>query len=313
MLTNGTHTLTSFQNDSLDHCILVKLTDTSAKYIQEFMKSHDSNKKASLKFCKGTGEIIFSNTQTKDAKKLFKFGVSNITGSSKDATASFECVSYKNRKLQSLNAIEEKIIVQATEEAFQVTKEKLLSVFKNEEEKKNSVKEINQINRNQRKRKMNENIDKPAKRLQKSPNPSISNNDSGLSSSASSTSSTSRSTSLSVSSSSSSSSSSSTSSTSSSLSTSSSSKSSTSSTSSSLSTSSSSRSTLSTSSSLSASSTSRSTLSTSSSLSTSSTSRSTSFSSSFWDSSPDYDWLDDFSASSYIERVLNNEDLLVFR
>jgi hypothetical protein len=295
MLTNGTHTLTSFQNDSLDHCILVKLTDTSAKYIQEFMKSHDSNKKASLKFCKGTGEIIFSNTQTKDAKKLFKFGVSNITGSSKDATASFECVSYKNRKLQSLNAIEEKIIVQATEEAFQVTKEKLLSVFKNEEEKKNSVKEINQINRNQRKRKMNENIDKPAKRLQKSPNPSISNNDSGLSSSASSTSSTSRSTSLSVSSSSSSSSSS------------------TSSTSSSLSTSSSSRSTLSTSSSLSASSTSRSTLSTSSSLSTSSTSRSTSFSSSFWDSSPDYDWLDDFSASSYIERVLNNEDLLVFR
>jgi hypothetical protein len=294
------------------------------------MKSHDSNKKASLKFCKGTGEIIFSNTQTKDAKKLFKFGVSNITGSSKDATASFECVSYKNRKLQSLNAIEEKIIVQATEEAFQVTKEKLLSVFKNEEEKKNSVKEINQINRNQRKRKMNENIDKLAKRLQKSPNPSISNNDSGLSSSASSTSLTSRSTSLSVSSSSSSSSSSSTSSTSSSLSTSSSSKSSTSSTSSSLSTSSSSksstsstssslstssssRSTLSTSSSLSASSTSRSTLSTSSSLSTSSTSRSTSFSSSFWDSSPDYDWLDDFSASSYIERVLNNEDLLVFR
>jgi hypothetical protein len=270
MLTNGTHTLTSFQNDSLDHCILVKLTDTSAKYIQEFMKSHDSNKKASLKFCKGTGEIIFSNTQTKDAKKLFKFGVSNITGSSKDATASFECVSYKNRKLQSLNAIEEKIIVQATEEAFQVTKEKLLSVFKNEEEKKNSVKEINQINRNQRKRKMNENIDKLAKRLQKSPNPSISNNDSGLSSSSSS-------------------------------------KSSTSSTSSSLSTSSSSRSTLSTSSSLSASSTSRST------LSTSSTSRSTSFSSSFWDSSPDYDWLDDFSASSYIERVLNNEDLLVFR
>jgi hypothetical protein len=296
MLTNGTHTLTSFQNDSLDHCILVKLTDTSAKYIQEFMKSHDSNKKASLKFCKGTGEIIFSNTQTKDAKKSFKFGVSNITGSSKDATASFECVSYKNRKLQSLNAIEEKIIVQATEEAFQVTKEKLLSVFKNEEEKKNSVKEINQINRNQRKRKMNENIDKPAKRLQKSPNPSISNNDSGLSSSASSTSLTSRSTSLSVSSSSSSSS-----------------KSSTSSTSSSLSTSSSSRSTLSTSSSLSASSSSRSTLSTSSSLSTSSTSRSTSFSSSFWDSSPDYDWLDDFSASSYIERVLNNEDLLVFR
>ena len=293
MLTNGTHTLTSFQNDSLDHCILVKLTDTSAKYIQEFMKSHDSNKKASLKFCKGTGEIIFSNTQTKDAKKLFKFGVSNITGSSKDATASFECVSYKNRKLQSLNAIEEKIIVQATEEAFQVTKEKLLSVFKNEEEKKNSVKEINQINRNQRKRKMNENIDKLANRLQKSPNPSISNNDSGLSSSASSTSSTSRSTSLSVSSSSL--------------------KSSTSSTSSSLSTSSSSRSTLSTSSSLSASSTSRSTLSTSSSLSTSSTSRSTSFSSSFWDSSPDYDWLDDFSASSYIERVLNNEDLLVFR
>jgi hypothetical protein len=311
MLTAGTHTLTNFENDSLNHCILVKLTDTSAKYIQEFMKSHDSNKKASLKFCKGTGEIIFSNTQTKDAKKLFKFGVSNITGSSKDATASFECVSYKNRKLQSLNAIEEKIIVQATEEAFQVTKEKLLSVFKNEEEKKNSVKEINQINRNQRKRKMNENIDKPAKRLQKSPNPSISNNDSGLSSSASSTSSTSRSTSLSVSSSSSSSSSS-TSSTSSSLSTSSSSRS-TLSTSSSLSASSSSRSTLSTSSSLSASSTSRSTLSTSSSLSTSSTSRSTSFSSSFWDSSPDYDWLDDFSASSYIERVLNNEDLLVFR
>jgi hypothetical protein len=307
MLTNGTHTLTSFQNDSLDHCILVKLTDTSAKYIQEFMKSHDSNKKASLKFCKGTGEIIFSNTQTKDAKKSFKFGVSNITGSSKDATASFECVSYKNRKLQSLNAIEEKIIVQATEEAFQVTKEKLLSVFKNEEEKKNSVKEINQINRNQRKRKMNENIDKPAKRLQKSPNPSISNNDSGLSSSASSTSLMSRSTSLSVSS---------TSSTSSSLSTSSSSRSTfstSSSTSSSLSTSSSSRSTLSTSSSLSASSSSRSTLSTSSSLSTSSTSRSTSFSSSFWDSSPDYDWLDDFSASSYIERVLNNEDLLVFR
>jgi len=309
MLTNGTHTLTSFQNDSLDHCILVKLTDTSAKYIQEFMKSHDSNKKASLKFCKGTGEIIFSNTQTKDAKKSFKFGVSNITGSSKDATASFECVSYKNRKLQSLNAIEEKIIVQATEEAFQVTKEKLLSVFKNEEEKKNSVKEINQINRNQRKRKMNENIDKPAKRLQKSPNPSISNNDSGLSSSASSTSSTSRSTSLSVSSSSLKSS---TSSTSSSLSTSSSSRS-TLSTSSSLSASSTSRSTSSTSSSLSTSSSSRSTLSTSSSLSTSSTSRSTSFSSSFWDSSPDYDWLDDFSASSYIERVLNNEDLLVFR
>jgi hypothetical protein len=262
MLTNGTHTLTSFQNDSLDHCILVKLTDTSVKYIQEFMKSHDSNKKASLKFCKSTGEIIFSNTQTKDTKKSFKFGVSNITGSSKDATASFECVSYKNRKLQSLNAIEEKIIVQATEEAFQVTKEKLLSVFINEEEKKNSAIEINEINRNQRKRKMNENIEKPAKRLQKSANPSISNNDSGLSSS-------SRSTSLSVSSSSSSSSS---------------------------------RSSLSTSSSLSKSSSSK-----------ASSSRSTSFSSSFWDSSPDYDWLDDFSASSYIERVLNNDDLLVFR
>ena len=38
MLTAGTHTLTSFDADSLNHCILVKLTDTSAKYIQEFIK-----------------------------------------------------------------------------------------------------------------------------------------------------------------------------------------------------------------------------------------------------------------------------------
>ena len=65
MLTNGTHTLTSFQNDSLDHCILVKLTDTSAKYIQEFMKSHDSNKKASLKLQINSGYSSEPHTYSK--------------------------------------------------------------------------------------------------------------------------------------------------------------------------------------------------------------------------------------------------------
>ena len=44
MLTAGTHTLTNFENDSLNHCILVKLTDTSAKYIQEFIKRNVNNK-----------------------------------------------------------------------------------------------------------------------------------------------------------------------------------------------------------------------------------------------------------------------------
>ena len=38
MLTAGTHILTNPDKDSLNHCILVKLTDTSAKYIQEFIK-----------------------------------------------------------------------------------------------------------------------------------------------------------------------------------------------------------------------------------------------------------------------------------
>jgi hypothetical protein len=38
MLTAGTHTLTSSDLESSNHCILVKLTDTSAKYIQEFIK-----------------------------------------------------------------------------------------------------------------------------------------------------------------------------------------------------------------------------------------------------------------------------------
>ena len=42
MLTAGTHTLKThtFENDSLNHCILVKLTDTSAKYIQEFIRKN---------------------------------------------------------------------------------------------------------------------------------------------------------------------------------------------------------------------------------------------------------------------------------
>ena len=41
MLTAGTHTLKThtFENDSLNHCILVKLTDTSTKYIQKFINS----------------------------------------------------------------------------------------------------------------------------------------------------------------------------------------------------------------------------------------------------------------------------------
>ena len=181
MLTNGSHTLKSFHSDWSNHCILFKLTDTSAKYIQEFITRKDSNKKASFKLSKGTGEIIFSNSQPKDPKKSFKFGVSSITGSTRDSTVSFECASYKNKKFQSLNTIKEKIIVQGTDDAFQVTKQKLLSV--NKEKKKNLPIEFDpiyykfnriipdEINQNQRKRKRNEsveNVDKPAKRLQKS-------------------------------------------------------------------------------------------------------------------------------------------------
>lgn len=168
MLTAGTHTLTNFENDSLNHCILVKLTDTSAKYIQEFIKRNDVNKKTLLKFSKDKGEIIFSNLKPEDQTKSFQFGVSSIKGSSKDGTASFECVSYINKRLESVCSIEEKITIQATDEAFQATKEKVTSVA--EEEKKNSAIEIKSTNnRTNTKRSNITSISKTFKRLQKSP------------------------------------------------------------------------------------------------------------------------------------------------
>ena len=155
MLTAGTHKLTRFENDSLDHCILVKLTDTSAKYIQEFIRNQDENRKTSIKFSQDNGEIIFSNTNPKKQTKSFQFAISSINGSStnrsstngssingssNDGTTSFECASYKSKILTSVSRIEEKITVKATDEAFHATKEKVISVA--EEEKKNSAIEI---------------------------------------------------------------------------------------------------------------------------------------------------------------------------
>jgi hypothetical protein len=70
MLSTGHHTLTS-QHSELDdndgdspyynkHCILVKLTDSSAKAIEEYLRSKDSslgNKKPSIAFQRDRGVI----------------------------------------------------------------------------------------------------------------------------------------------------------------------------------------------------------------------------------------------------------------
>jgi hypothetical protein len=76
-----------------------------------------------------------------------------------------------------VSSIEEKITIQATDEAFQATKEKVTSVA--EEEKKNSAIEIKSTNnRTDRKRTNISSVSKTFKRLQKSPTkiiPSVNN------------------------------------------------------------------------------------------------------------------------------------------
>jgi len=140
MLSHGLHTLTAPLDspDNLKHCVFVKLTDSSAKYIQEYLKSRDqTNKKPTIVFQKDKGEINFPNGGTNTPRK-FLFAVSSIKGAKTDGTSSFECVSYSDEKLRSIGTITQKMTIQATDvEVFQQTRDRVKISL--EEEAKNSI------------------------------------------------------------------------------------------------------------------------------------------------------------------------------
>ena len=68
--------------------------------------------------------------------KKFFFALSSVKESNKDTSASFECISYFDSKLKTIGNIEQKLTVQANEEVFLTTKERVNIV--EEEAKKNS-------------------------------------------------------------------------------------------------------------------------------------------------------------------------------
>jgi len=160
MLSTGQHTLTTQpdSDDSFKHCILIKLTDSSAKAIEEYIKNKENtNKKPSIMFHKDKGEIFFpvesnskqsshntsqnSNDPSMFQYKKFQFSLSSVKESNKDTSASFECISYTNSKLKTMGSIEQKLTVHAiNDEVFQATKERVASVV--EAEKNNSTIEI---------------------------------------------------------------------------------------------------------------------------------------------------------------------------
>ncbi|RNA43427.1 RNA polymerase II elongation factor Ell [Brachionus plicatilis] len=154
MLSAGQHTLIK-QPDTEDlnkHCILVKLTDSSAKAIEEYIKNkNNTTKKPNIVFTSDkTGEISLPTESTNLNFKKFFFSLSGVKESNKDISAALECIHYNNNKLKTIGNVEHKLTVQANEELFQATKEKVNKEA--EEEKKNSTIEIKHsgaiVNRN---------------------------------------------------------------------------------------------------------------------------------------------------------------------
>ena len=68
--------------------------------------------------------------------KKFLFALSSVKESNKDSSASFECISHTDKKLKTIGTIEQKLTVQANDEVFLATKERVNIV--EEEAKKNS-------------------------------------------------------------------------------------------------------------------------------------------------------------------------------
>ncbi|CAF0801379.1 unnamed protein product [Brachionus calyciflorus] len=144
MLSAGQHTLIKQPDgdDLYKNCILVKLTDSSAKAIEEFLRNKNNvNKKPSIVFHNDkAGEITFPIESSNANHKKFYFSLSGVKESNKDISAAFECIHYANNKLKTIGTVEQKLTVQANDEVFQATKEK--ATKEAEEEKKNSTIEI---------------------------------------------------------------------------------------------------------------------------------------------------------------------------
>jgi RNA polymerase II elongation factor ELL len=162
MLSPGQHTLTiqPDNNDLYKHCILVKLTDSSAKAIEDYLKNKaNTNSKPSIVFRKEKekekGEVFFptqslneqsalnssSSNSTDSQFKKFNFSISSTKESNKiDSSASCECICYSNQKLKTIGTLDQKITIQGNEEVFLATKERTLTIA--EEQKNNSTLEI---------------------------------------------------------------------------------------------------------------------------------------------------------------------------
>lgn len=142
MLSTGQHTLTTQpdNNDSYKHCILVKLTDSSAKAIEEYIRNKNNiSKKPTITFQKDKGEIHFPIVNEGSQSKKLYFSLSSVKESNQ--SASFECIAFTNSKLITIGNIEQKLAIQANvEESFKDTKEKMNNVA--EEEKKNALIEL---------------------------------------------------------------------------------------------------------------------------------------------------------------------------
>ena len=129
------------RNVSIYH---VKLTDSSLKSIEDFVKFRSGSVKPSIKFNGQSGVISIPDGATlQSASKTFEFSLSAI---SNDPNGSTECVrqdlnnGFNKCVFLQLGSLTHKLTVHAKDDVYQTTKEKMTLV--EEESKKSCAKEI---------------------------------------------------------------------------------------------------------------------------------------------------------------------------